>query len=217
MYPPMVSGKRSGAVAAGILMIIAGSLALICGLIYPLDDWWYWDAWFVLAAMCFVSFGLSLVGAMGLFRRRWRMAVVMACVTLILVGGFTLPDFTILSVIILVLGIVSIVLVGTSWTEFHEPMMAGYPYPQMMPPMGAGRMPPPGMALPPGMAPPPGMTPSPGITPPPGGPSQKHQWGAQPPRMAPTPLAHDQGAPPPPTLPLKEEEVVAYVEIDDQP
>ncbi len=193
MYPPMVSGKRTSAIAAGIIMIIAGSLALICGLIYTLDDWWFWDAWYILAALCYLSFGLSLVGAMGLFRRTWRMAALLACVIIILTGGITIPDFTILSVIILVLGIVSIVLVATSWGQFSEPRMGGYPYHQMMPPMGAG------------MAPPPGVPPTP------------FQGGAPPPRMVTPSESYDQGAPPPPPLPVEEEQVVAYVETDERP
>jgi hypothetical protein len=185
-------------------MIIAGSLALICGLIYTLEDWWFWDAWYVLAGLCFLSFGLSLVGAMGLFRRTWRIVALIACIALIITGGITIPDFTILSIVILILGVVSIVLVATSWAQFDEPRMGGYPYPLMMPPMGTGIAPPPGIAPPQGMAPPPGVPPA------------TFQGGAWPPRMVPPSASYDQGAPPPPAAPYEEEQVVAYVETDER-
>jgi len=195
----MVSGKRTSAVAAGIMMIIGGSFALICGLIYTLDDWWFWDAWYVLAALCYLSFGASLVGAIGLFKRTWRMAALLACISLILVGAITIPDFTVLSVIILVLGIISLVLVATSWAQFDEPRMGGYPYSQMMPPMGTA------------------MGPSPGMAPPPNAPHPQYQGGAPPPRMVTPSGSYDQGAAPPPAAPYVEEQVIAYVETDERP
>ena len=188
MYPMPNTALRTQAVSGGIIMMIAASFALIGGVVYLLDSWWWSDFWTILATMCFVSFGYGLFGGLGLFQRRWRIHSLLSCILLIVVGFLTLPDLTVLSIIILVLAIISVILVAVSWRQKEELLMMSSMQGAMMQQMSMGMQ---QQGAPPPYSPP---------------------MGAQPPVMTRTPTGFDQGAAPPPPVPVEDGDLIVSIE-----
>jgi hypothetical protein len=192
MYPVPSTGKRSQAIAGGIILIIAACFAFIGGIYYLVDSWWWTDFWAALAALCFAAFTYALFGAVGLFQRRWRLHSLLSCILLIFTGFLTMLDLEILSVIIIVLASISVSMVAMSWRQVEEMQAVSAMYASMMQQMPTG-MP---MGMPPQGATPPYAPPT----------------GAPPPAMSGMPVGFDQGATPPPLVPVGDEQVVAYVD-----
>jgi hypothetical protein len=142
MYPPPITGRRATAIAGGIVMLVTGGMCLIAGLIFLLDSWWMTDMWLPLGILNMVAFSLSIVGAIGVFRRSWHVVIVVAIIVLLVVSIASMYDLGFFAVFILALAIVTVVLVAVSWSDTRAGRMAFYPPFPMMPPMGAGAPPP---------------------------------------------------------------------------
>ncbi len=179
MYAPPMTGKRAVAIASSVLMLISAAFVLIAGIFYTVEGLWWEDFWVALGAFCFVAFSMAVVATVAIARRTWRLAPLVADGMLISCGAFSMFDLDFLGVIILVLAVIALILITTSWGQFDERRGYQYPQPYMM---GA-----PGMGYP---GPQMGM-------PPPGA------MGAPPPAyMGP----HGAGAPPPRSVPVGDEE-----------
>jgi hypothetical protein len=194
MYPMSPSGRRSQAIAAGVIMLITAGFLFIGGIYYMLDAWWFTDFWAFMAVLCFASFAYCLVGALGLFRARWRVHSLLSCILMAFVGFLTILDLEFLSIIIIVMSIVSISLVAMSWRQMEEMRMMSALQASMMQ-----------QQMPPGMFP--------GF-PPPAAPPASPPVGSQPPPRVSALWDFDEGAVPPPSspAPVEDEEVVAFVD-----
>lgn len=146
MYMGQLTGRRVGAVAGAVILLVSGLFAFLAGLIYIFESWFQWVYWLVMGLLCFLGFAFSILALIAVVRRTWRFLVPIACVLLVLSGVLSLVDFLGFAFLILVTAIVGTVLVGASWGQFHEPrgmvMYGQYP---MAPPSFMG-MPPPMMA-----------------------------------------------------------------------
>ena len=153
MYPAPITAKRAMAVAGGIMMIIAGGFLLIGSLVFFIDgQWMFGDRWLLLGIIDVLAFVLSLLGAVGIFRRSWPVLIVGSMTTLMVASIVSLYDLEAFGLMILVFCIVTIVLVAVAWSDMRIGRMSPYPPFQpfpMMPPMGPG-VPPPGAAPPTG-------------------------------------------------------------------
>lgn len=170
MYAPPMTGKRAAAIASAVLMLISAAFVLIAGIFYTVEGLWWEDFWVALGAFCFIAFSMAVVATVAIARRTWRFAPLVANGMLITCGAFSMVDLDFLGVIILVLAVIALILIATSWGQFDE--RRGYQYPQPytmappemgvsgpstgMPPMeGMGAPPPTYMGQPPSGAPPP--------------------------------------------------------------
>ena len=199
MYPPPMSGKRAGAIASAVIMIISAVFVLIVGIYYTIEGLWWDDFWVVLGIICFITFSMAIVGTIAVVRRAWRLTPLLADTMLIACGAFSIFDLGVLGPIILILAIIALILLVVSWGQFNEPRAMQYPLPYMSPPPGTP-MPVAGMGM--------GMTPPPAVGAPPPGPMSP-TWGAPPPG----PMSPTGGAPPPRPVVVEEEDapVIAYV------
>ena len=142
MYPPTMTGRRATDIAGGIVMLVTGCLCLISALIFFFDSWWFSDLWLPLGILNVVAFALSIVGAIGVFRRSWHVVIVVAMIVLLVVSLASLYDMGYFGVLILALAIVTVVLLAVSWSDTRAGRMAFYPPFPMMQPMGMGAPPP---------------------------------------------------------------------------
>jgi hypothetical protein len=178
------------ALAGGVLMTIASVLTFIGALYFLLEGLYWMDFWLVLGIVGMAAFSLGIMGAVGVFRRRWRPLVIASLVILIVNSGLAIYDLGMLGIVTFILSIMSLILVAVSWSQFQERAAFGYPMPPFMAPMGHGA-PPPYMGPPMGTgAPPPVAAPHPDM-------------GAPPPFAAPHP---DMGAPPPAPMVVEDED-----------
>jgi hypothetical protein len=142
MYPPPISAKRAAAIGGGVIMIVSGGLSLIASLIFLIDSWWVTDLWLPLGILNIVAFTLSIVGAIGIFRRSWHVVIVVSMIVILVVSIASVYDLTFFAIIIMILAIVTVVLVAVSWSDTRAgPMVAYQPYP-IVQPMGVGAPPP---------------------------------------------------------------------------
>lgn len=142
-YATPMSSRRAAGVAGGVLMIITASFVFLGGLVYIIESWWS-DAWLFMASLSMLSFALAIVGAIGAFRRTWRLLALISCILMVVTAILSLFDLSGLAFITLTLASISTVLIAVSWPQFKEHLtvpgayMPWYPGPMagMVPPWG---------------------------------------------------------------------------------
>jgi hypothetical protein len=155
-YRPPMSPKRMLTVAAGVLIVIAGSICLLMAIIYIVDlAYWWGDDWaerydWTIASFGFfgiVAFSMGIVAAIACFRQR-NIYLAMLGESLVLIsGGIDLFYTVIFGIILIVLALLSLIFTFASYEEFKA-RMGGAQYP-------AGPYPvaPAGLPTPPGQPP----------------------------------------------------------------
>ena len=125
-YPyarPPVTQRRALAIAGGILLIIGGSFALFIGIVFAFETGWNDSAGWI-SIINITAFSLSIVGAIAAFKRFWRVMALIGPAFLVAAGIVALLDTMFFTIILLVLGILSLVFMAIGYNE-----MAQVPWP----------------------------------------------------------------------------------------
>ena len=124
MRPPMTQ-RRALAIAGGILLIIGGSFALFIGIVFAFETGWNDSAGWI-SIINITAFSLSIVGAIAAFKRFWRVMALIGPAFLVAAGIVALLDTMFFTIILLVLGILSLVFMAIGYNEMTQVPWPGW-------------------------------------------------------------------------------------------